>query len=271
MSQVAVNGPLMYVANCAAYEMLKIQHPKIAEKVQGIAGYSVGEFTALYAAEVITFEQGLAIVKARAEAQQEALDGTEMAAMVFDGLELARVEGMCTRAIKKDTEAGAQAAVVAQNGASHSFVAGKKSTMAAVEEAAKKEKDREGVKQISTLSYIPAGSPLLAEANEKVAKAIDRTLPAMNPPRCELYLNATGWRVAPGTSPAKFVSALKEQLESPIMWEGTIDQCMRWGIREFYECGPGKSLKNFMKDTEFLEECPLVIVKPVESVTNISV
>merc|ERR1719230_2072567 len=114
-------------------------------------------------------------------------------------------------------------------------------------------------------------TPLAMQASVSVASALDQILPMMKPPRCELYLNATGWRVAPGTSPNKFINALKEQLTSPVMWEGSIDQMQRWGIEKFYECGPGRSLKFFMQGYEFVQECPLEIKLPGQSVVNITV
>jgi [acyl-carrier-protein] S-malonyltransferase len=272
MSQTQYSLPLAYVANCAAYEVLKASYPKIAEDPQGIAGYSVGEYNALYAAGVITFEQGLSLVKLRAEALERAAQDCEMVAMAFSGLSFDKVDGMCTKAKKKDAEADPQLEVVAHNGTSQYCAAGRKSTILQLEEASKKESGKGNV-QIRLLpdQNHAAGTPLLAQAAVEVGKALDRMLPGMNPPRCELYLNATGWRVPAGTEPAKFVQALKEQLTCPIMWEGSVDQMLRWGIRDFYECGPGRSLKSYMQDTEFIEESPLVILKPVEKVINVIV
>jgi [acyl-carrier-protein] S-malonyltransferase len=271
MVQTGYNQPLMYMANCAAYEMLKVQYPKIAENVQGIAGHGIGEYTALYAAGVITFEQGLSLVKARAKAMQDVSDEIEMEAMIISGFAFDKVDGMCTKAVKRDTADDPQAAVVAMNGPDSYIVAGRKSTILAVEEAGKKDAGKLKEFRMLPNRHHAAGTPLMEKAAAILSKALDGALPGMQPPRCELYLNATGWRVPPGSAPSKFIGALKEALTSPIMWEGSMDQMQRWGISSFYECGPGRSLKGMLASYEFIEESPLEIKKPGEKVTNVTV
>merc|ERR1712060_665760 len=71
MARSDYNQMLMYVANCVAFEVLKQEHPDVAECPHGVAGFSVGEYSALVAADVMTYDQGLIIVKARAEAMQK--------------------------------------------------------------------------------------------------------------------------------------------------------------------------------------------------------
>jgi len=271
MAQTGYNQPLIYVANCAAYELLKVQYPNIAENVQGIAGYGIGEYNALYAAGVITFEQGLSLVKVRAKAMQDISDEIETEAMVISGFSFDKVDGLCTKAMKRDTADDPQAAVVAHNGPESYVVAGRRSTILALEEAGKKDASKAKEFRILPNSHHAAGTPLVQKAATILSKALDGVLPAMQPPRCELYLNATGWRLPPGSAPTKFISALKEQLTSPIMWEGSMDQMQRWGIGSFYECGPGRSLKGFLSSYEFIEEAPLEIKKPGEKVINVTV
>merc|ERR1719223_2368380 len=70
MAHTSNNQPLAFVANCAAFEIMKASHPKAACQPQGTAGFSIGEFNALVVAGVITFEQGLSLVKIRAEAME---------------------------------------------------------------------------------------------------------------------------------------------------------------------------------------------------------
>merc|ERR1719384_308598 len=87
MASPSVNLPLMYVADCAAFEVLKERNEELANRCQAVAGVGVGEYAALYAAGVITFEQGLSIVKARAGALQELADELEAEAISIRGLE----------------------------------------------------------------------------------------------------------------------------------------------------------------------------------------
>merc|ERR1719262_767371 len=62
----------MFVAGLAAVEKLRMERPEAVERVQAMAGLSLGEYTALTAAGVFTFEDGLKLVKLRGEAMQDA-------------------------------------------------------------------------------------------------------------------------------------------------------------------------------------------------------
>merc|ERR1712217_585319 len=59
-------------------------------------------------------------------------------------------------------------------------------------------------------------TPLMKPAEEELAKAIDKALPKMKPPRCCIYFNMTGKKVAPGSNPAEFQDLMKKQLKSMI-------------------------------------------------------
>jgi len=268
MAKTGNNQPLTYVANCAAYEMLKTSYPKVAASPQAVAGFSIGEYSALYAAGVITFEQGLALVKVRAEAMQALTEEMEMDAINLWGFDYNKVESLCSKAIKRDDAADPKVYVSRVWGPDGFVCAGRKSTVAKLEDLARQEGKS---KEVKVLGLPASHTPLAQSAANAVANALDKMLPSMKPPRCELYLNATGWRVPPGASPQKFVSALKEQLTSPLMWEGSVDQMQRWGVKEFYECGPGRSLKFFMQSCEFIQECPLEVKQPGNHVVNITV
>jgi len=268
MAQTGYNQPLTYVANCAAFEMLKASYPKVAANPQGVAGFSIGEYSALYAAGVITFEQGLSLVKVRAEAMQALVEEVDMNALTLWGFDYNKVESLCSKAMKRDEAEDPKVYVARIWGPDGFICAGRQSTVRTLEEMAKKEGK---AKEVKILNVPASHTPLAQKAANAVAAALDRMLPAMKPPRCELYLNATGWRVPPGTSPSRFISAVKEQLTSPLMWEGSMDQMQRWGISQFYECGPGRSLKFFLQGYEFIVECPLEVKRPGQNVVNITV
>lgn len=267
MAQTGCNQPLMYVAGCAAYELLKEQHPSVAENPQAVAGLSVGEYVALYAAGVITYETGLALIKVRAEAMQALSEEEEMEALVIQGLDTIKVDNLCNKAMKADV--GDDPMVyIARHFCPEGFVcAGRKSTVLKLEELAKRDKTKE-VRLLK--DHIHAGhTPMAQKASERVALALDKHLAAMKPPQCELYLNSTGWRVPPGRAPQEFMSALKEQLTSPLMWESCVDQMFKWGITKFYECGPGRSISFMLANFEFYNEAPFEVVKP--TVVSVSV
>jgi len=268
MKSTGVNQPMIYVANCVAYEILKERSPEDAEKCQAVAGYSVGEFSALYAAGVITFEQGCQIVKVRADALQELSDEVEMEALSIQGIPLDALDRFMKRAKKADVDAGEDPeAHVARHWCPDGFiVAGRRSTVLQL-------RDILQAPEVRLLpDHIHAGhTPMAKQATEAVAEVLDRMIPSMNPPRCDMFLNQTGWRVPMGASPFDFADALKAQLSEPLLWESCVTQMLRWGIRQFIECGPSRSLKFAMGKFEHFIEAPVEIVTPWDLTTNVLV
>jgi len=88
---------------------------------------------------------------------------------------------------------------------------------------------------------------LMQPAREKLEKALAETKAKMNPPRCTVYMNATGEAVPAGSSPDKIVPLLAEQLTSCVLWEPACRNMIKDGVQDFYECGPMKQLKAMMK------------------------
>merc|ERR1719254_370294 len=84
-------------------------------------------------------------------------------------------------------------------------------------------------------------------AQEKLLAALNKLLPKMKPPTCDVYLNVTGKKVKAGTPPSQFVPLLGDQLCSPVLWEPSVRLMIKDGLSEFYEVGPMKQLKAMMK------------------------
>merc|ERR1712218_53253 len=88
---------------------------------------------------------------------------------------------------------------------------------------------------------------LMTPARDRLSIALQDMLPKMNPPRSQVYMNATAQPVAPGTPPAEIVELLTKQLTSPVLWEPSVRNMIKSGITEFYEVGPMKQIKAMMK------------------------
>merc|ERR1711972_150891 len=84
-------------------------------------------------------------------------------------------------------------------------------------------------------------------AEEKLCEAIDSAMPKMKPPRCAIYFNMTGKKVAAGTDPKEFVDLMKKQLTNEVLWEPSIKQMIMDQVKDFYEIGPLKQLKSMIK------------------------
>jgi len=197
-----------------------------------VAGHSLGEFSALVAAGVLTFEDGLKLVAQRAQAMQEAcgLQRGTMAAVL--GLEDAVVEEVCD---------SIEGVVVAANYncPGQLVISG---AYEAVEHACEKMKDA-GAKRALIL---PVGgafhSPLMAPAKEALASAIEAT--TFSSPKCPIYQNVSATAV---TDSEILKAQLIAQLTAPVKWTQIIQKMIEDGATSFTEYGPGKVLQGLIK------------------------
>lgn len=270
MEETGFAQPLAYVANQAAFEQFAEGNPQLAQHLKGVAGFSVGELNALVVAGVITFDQGLHLVKQRAESLQALSMEIDMEALVVQGLDFAKLEKACNNARQQDGSEDPQVAIAQAWGSDSFTCAGRKSTVLRLQELLKSDRKVKDARLLP--GHVHAAHTLLvAKAAAQVNDAIDRLIPSMKPPKCALYLNVGGTRVSPGSHPATFAHLLKEQLTTLVQWEILIHQMLRWGTLKFYECGPGKSIRGMLADYQFEIECPHQQINVVDGVTNISV
>lgn len=197
-----------------------------------VAGHSLGEFSALVAAGVLTFEDGLKLVAQRAQAMQEAcgLQRGTMAAVL--GLEDAVVEEVCD---------SIEGVVVAANYncPGQLVISG---AYEAVEHACEKMKEA-GAKRALIL---PVGgafhSPLMAPAKEALASAIEAT--TFSSPKCPIYQNVSATAV---TDSEILKAQLIAQLTAPVKWTQSVQKMIEDGAASFTEYGPGKVLQGLIK------------------------
>merc|ERR1719329_1262893 len=101
----------MFIAGLAALDVLKGENPDAVARPQAVAGLSLGEVTALVAAGVLSFEDGLRFVQARAAAMERAKGLSPQAACTVAGLDRAKVEQLCAQAKAADGKEGAECCV----------------------------------------------------------------------------------------------------------------------------------------------------------------
>ncbi|WP_315499791.1 ACP S-malonyltransferase [Capnocytophaga gingivalis] len=197
-----------------------------------VAGHSLGEFSALVAGGVLTFEQGLRLVAKRAEAMQKAceLERGTMAAIL--GLDDAVVEQVC-----KDTEGVVTPANY--NCPGQLVISG---AYEAVEQACETLKAA-GAKRALIL---PVGgafhSALMKPAEEELAKAIGEI--TFQKPLCPIYQNVTTTAM---TDPETIKKNLIAQLTAPVKWTQSVQQMIQDGATTFIELAPGKVLQGLVK------------------------
>merc|ERR1712137_822564 len=97
--------PAMFIGGLAGLEKLRTEKPDRVEKASVMAGLSLGEYTALCAAGVLDFEDGLKLVKLRGEAMQEAAEMSKQLMLSVAGLEEAKLKELCASAAQQGVKA----------------------------------------------------------------------------------------------------------------------------------------------------------------------
>jgi len=201
-------------------------------KPEMVAGHSLGEFSALVASQVLSFEDGLKLVSKRALAMQKAceLKPSTMAAVL--GLEDKVVEDVCK-------EINGVVVPANYNCPGQLVISG---DVEAINKACELLKEK-GAKRALVLNVGGAfHSPLMEPAREELELAIQET--EFNNPICPIYQNVIAKAVI---NPAEIKQNLIAQLTAPVKWAQTIQQMIADGGSEFIEVGPGKVLQGLMR------------------------
>ena len=197
-----------------------------------VAGHSLGEFSALVANNTLSFEDGLKLVSARAQAMQKACDNNPGTMAAVLALEDAIVERVC-----KEIEGIVVAANY--NCPGQLVISGE---INAINIACEKLKEK-GARRALVL---PVGgafhSPLMEEAKQELENAINNT--TFNKPSCPIYQNVTSFAVS---DEMKIKENLISQLTSPVKWTQSIQKMIEDGGNDFIELGPGKVLQGLVR------------------------
>ncbi|MBC34735.1 MAG: [acyl-carrier-protein] S-malonyltransferase [Bacteroidetes bacterium] len=197
-----------------------------------VAGHSLGEFSALVANKTLSFEDGLKLVYARAQAMQKACEVKPSTMAAILGLEDKVVE---------DTLQGIEDVVVPANYNSPGqlVISG---TMEGIQTACEKLKEA-GAKRALPLKVGGAfHSPLMEPARVELAEAINNT--KFNEGVCPIYQNVTGQSV---TDPEIIKTNLISQLTSPVRWTQIMQNMIASGAKSVVEVGPGNVLQGLFK------------------------
>ena len=240
LRQTRVTQPAIFLHSFVASQLLTTLRPDM------VAGHSLGEFTALVAAEAISWEDGLRLVSQRAQAMQEACElcpGT-MAAVL--GLPDDKVSEVCQTlhnttphytTLHHTTPSIAVAANF--NCPGQVVISG---SLTGVDAACKALKEA-GAKRALKL---PVGgafhSPLMQPAAERLQEAIMNT--TFHTPKCPVYQNVSA---KAETDKTIIQRQVLEQLTSPVRWTQSVQQMIQDGATTFYEFGPGDVLKGLIR------------------------
>lgn len=196
-----------------------------------VAGHSLGEFSALVAAGALTFEDGLRLVSARAQAMQKACEFKPSTMAAVLALPDEKVEEICE---------GVDGTVVCANYncPGQIVISGE---IEAVDAACAKLLEA-GAKRALKLKVGGAfHSPCMEPARAELAEAIEHT--NFSAPVCPVYQNVDA---LPHTDPAEIKGNLIAQLTAPVRWTQTVKNMIADGATEFVELGPGKVLQGLI-------------------------
>lgn len=202
-----------------------------------VAGHSLGEYSALVAADALDFDDAVRLVRLRAEAMQSAVPAGEGAMAAVLGLEDADIVAACAEAAQ-----GEVVEAVNFNAPGQVVIAGGK---AAVERAIAACKARGAKRAMPLPVSVPSHCALMKPAAERLAEALESV--SINVPVLPVLHNAD---VAAYSEAAQIRDALVRQLYSPVRWTETIRKLAADGVLLHAECGPGKVLTGLNKRIE---------------------
>ena len=226
LKKTKVTQPAIFIHSVASVKAID------GTGAQMVAGHSLGEFSALVANGVLSFEDGLKLVSERALAMQEACDINPSSMAAILGLEDAKVEEIC---------ASIEGIVVPANYNCPGQLVISGDT-ASVEKACEALKEA-GAKRALILPVNGAfHSPLMQPAQERLASAIEKT--KFRKATIPVYQNITTTAVS---NPDEIKKNLISQLTGPVKWTQSVQNMIKDGATSFVEVGPGKTLQGLIK------------------------
>lgn len=245
LSRIMIEGPEEVLRQTEHTQPALFLHSALAlaygganEQPDAVAGHSLGEFTALYAAKALTFEDALQLVHLRGRLMAEAgrrNPGT-MAAII--GIDPATLWELC-EFVEQETNEIVRTANF--NSPGQIVISG---TVGGVREAMNRTK-ASGARMAKELNVSGAfHSPLMQYAADGLKEALDSTV--ISEPSIPVFANVTA---EPHGSASDIRTLLVEQLTAPVRWEESVKNMYGFGIRRFVEIGPGKVLQGLVART----------------------
>lgn len=231
LSQTENTQPALLTCGIAAWRVWQDQggaQPEI------MAGHSLGEYTALVAANAMSFSDGVALVRDRGRYMQEAVPAGQGGMAAVIGLDDDKVREVCAAAAQDDV-----LQAVNFNAPGQVVIAGSAS---AIERAAVQMKEAGAKRALPLPVSIPAHSSLMTPAAERLAERIATievsmpTIPVLH--NCNVQI---------AQSDSEIAANLVSQLDSPVRWVESVNAMHAQGIERFIESGPGRVLGGMVK------------------------
>jgi len=239
INQTVNTQPLMLVAGVACWRAWREAGGAMPSF---FAGHSLGEYSALVAAEALRFEDALPLVRFRAQAMQEAVpEGTGGIAAIL-GLDDAKLAEVCEEAAQGEVVEAANL-----NSPGQVVIAGHR---AAVERGMAIAKAKGAKRAVMLPMSAPSHCSLMKPAADRLKEKLDKV--EIRKPVVPVVHNRF---VESFDDPAKIRQALVEQLDHPVRWIETVQWLASHGVTKIVECAPGKVLVGLSKRIAADAEC----------------
>lgn len=244
--------PAMLTAGVATFRLWRDRAGAIPKMM---AGHSLGEFSALVAADYLEFKDAVDLVRYRGELMQSAVPSGEGAIAAILGLEDADVEAACLEASEGET-----VEAVNFNAPGQVVIAGHAGAVArAIELATAKGARRAMLLPMS----VPAHSSLMRPAAEKLRIRLDGTKVAERS-GVQVY----GVNCTPHSKANDIRVGLVKQLSTPVYWSATVRTMISAGATQIVECGPGKILTALNRRIDKNRELKMLALEDPQSLDD---
>jgi [acyl-carrier-protein] S-malonyltransferase len=235
LDSTVYSQPALFVTSLAALEWLLANKPDVYDSCQAAAGLSLGEYTALVFAGVMSFEDGLRVVQERGRAMQDASDAVASGMVSILGLDAEKIDKLC-----QDARAEGEVLQIANYLCPGNIVvSGHKGACERVADLATK------AGAMKTIPLAVAGAfhtSLMQPAVERLRTALARV--SLTAPRFPVISNVDAH---PHDNPEEIRELLVKQVVSPVQWEASIRKMLSHGHVPVWEVGPGRVLRGLLK------------------------
>jgi len=234
LDSTVVSQPAIFLTSIAALEALRIESPEVLLATEATAGLSLGEYSALVFAGVLSFEDGLKLVQKRGRAMQDASDATPSGMVSILGLERSQVEELCNQARGDGT---LQIANLLCPG--NIVLSG---TNAECERAAELAPAMGAMKAVPLAVAGAFHTQIMHPADvilSEVLHGIDLkkpNIPVVSNVDAEVH-----------NDPEDIRAILVKQVLQPVLWETSMQNLIQQGFDTFYEVGPGRVLRGLLR------------------------
>ena len=254
LNQTIYTQPAIYLISIAICDILKKETNFFEKKIGFFAGHSLGEYSALTVADVITFEQGLLMLKNRGEAMQSAVPLGEGGMLAVLGVETSKIKN-----IINENSKNIKCFLANDNSNGQLILSGNN---AELEKFARVLKEK-NIKNIKLPVSAPFHCELMNKATVKMEKIINEQI--FKEPKFNIVSNVTASKYK---NENEIKQLLTKQIESPVRWRESVLYMISNGTSIFVEIGPGKVLSGLIKRIN--KEVKVLNIDKVEDIQDTS-